>query len=206
MPISGLFLSQLLNVFYLANNSDILREAQKWALAFFGLGVGYFLCTSIQGYGFGVVNSRMTSRVRRATFVSVLKSEISFFDDDSNSVGVLTSKLASDASLVKAAVSDRVQVAIMNIATIAAGLGVAFAASWKIALVTLATFPVIVLTGVMQARVMNGLAQTSGGDLAKANQTLAEAVASISTVAAFNMQESVSKVYAKQMQQALGKV
>ena len=62
------------------------------------------------------------------SFRSILRQHIGFFDDNKNSTGVLTTKLATDATLVQALTTQRVSVIIQNVATAVAGLVIAFVA------------------------------------------------------------------------------
>ena len=95
----------------------------------------------------------------------MLPAEIGFFDDKNNSVGQLTSRLASDAALVKATISDRVGLLVQNIATLSVGLSLAFAASWQVSLVVLGTFPLIVLSGALQMRALQGRAASNQSEV-----------------------------------------
>ncbi|CAG8692745.1 339_t:CDS:2, partial [Racocetra fulgida] len=50
---------------------------------------------------FMLSGERLTKRLRRLTFEALLNQEIAYFDDEKNGTGVLTSKLAVDATKVK---------------------------------------------------------------------------------------------------------
>ena len=81
-------------------------EAQKAKVAEF---VGYNIITGfvaaiatlLQNASFALSGERLTMRLRKQSFAAILKQEIGYFDDEKNGVGRLTSRLASDASLVK---------------------------------------------------------------------------------------------------------
>jgi len=202
-PMIAYLMSNALNSFYLPNNSEIISEVAIYSIAYFALGVSHFLCTFTQSSSFGVINGRMTARVRRETFRAILKSEIGFFDNRDNAVGVLTSKLSTDAALVKASISDRVSLLVQNTSTLSVGLGLAFAASWQIAVVVLGTFPLIVLSGAMQMKALQGRAASNQAELTEAGRTISEAIGAIRTVKAFNMKDGISKVYDTQLEKSL---
>ena len=92
---------------------------------------------------FTLSGERLTSRLRAAVYRSLIRQEIGFFDDPQNSTGRLATRLSADAALVKASTGDRLGRALQAVASLLAGLGIAFYASWKLALIVLATFPVI---------------------------------------------------------------
>jgi len=201
-PLFALVFSQILNTFYDVVNQDLLTQCRTWALAFFGLGCAQFLASVIQGTSFGYINGRMTVRVREQTFKSLLRSEIGFFDEPVNSVGTLTAKLASDASLVKAAISDQAGLVVQSTATIISGLSIAFSSSWEVSLVVFGLFPIMFMGSYWRNKALHGVLSANNTKLAEANQTVSEAIAGIRTVVAFNLMDSIVDVYTKQLDKA----
>ena len=102
------------------------------------------------------VPKHQTHKHNGVVFASL--QEVGFFDDKDNSVGALSSKLATEAALVKAALSDSLSLLVMNVVTVVLGLGIAFYFGWELALVLLALFPLIILFGAMQLIAMAGMA------------------------------------------------
>jgi len=84
-------------------------------------------------------------------------------------------------------------------ATLGVGLLLSFSASWQIAVVTLATFPINAAANAIQLSVMMGQGTDkegiSGG--AEANGLLSASIAAIRTVSAFSMQERIQLAYEK---------
>jgi len=198
-PLMALLMSNLMSIFFGTNVSWILSQAATFSLAFFGLGIAAGLCNLMQHTSFGIVNGRTTARVRSTLFRHLVALEIGFFDLKENSIGSLTSKLASDAAMVKAAISDRLEVAVQNVATLVTGLTIAFVATWKVSLVVFAIFPLVAAAGMVQMLVMGGLANSDQDDLAEAAHTLSEAISGIRTVTAFSMGPLISKLYYEQL-------
>jgi len=202
-PLLAYFLSHLISTFYLPTNALILQDSATWSMAFGILAANHLISAIVQGSSFGLINGRMTSRVRRETFRAMLRSEMGFFDDKDNSVGQLTSKLTTDAALVKATISDRLGVLTQNLSTLGVGLGLAFSGSWQIALVVLATFPLIVFTGYMQQGLQGGVASANQEELREAGRTISEAISAVRTVKAFNMRPGICTVYNAQLEKSL---
>lgn len=50
---------------------------------------------------FSLSGETLTSRLRKLTFAAMLKQEVSWFDEDKNSVGALCSRLSGDAASVQ---------------------------------------------------------------------------------------------------------
>lgn len=74
----------------------------------------------------------------------MLSNEIGWFDQEENSVGSLTSKLAADATLVRTTLVDRLSTIVQNTSLLAATFILSFSLSWRISVVTLAMFPVLI--------------------------------------------------------------
>lgn len=68
---------------------------------FLVIGIIAGLGTLIQTYAFNTAGVKMTSRLRRMAFSTLLKQEVAYFDDEKNSVGALCSRLAGDCSNVQ---------------------------------------------------------------------------------------------------------
>lgn len=54
-----------------------------------------------QGYAFAKSGELLTRRLRKVGFQAMLRQEIGWFDDPKNSSGALTTRLATDASMVQ---------------------------------------------------------------------------------------------------------
>ena len=83
---------------------------------------------------------------------AMLSNEIGWFDQEENSVGSLTSKLAADATLVRTTLVDRLSTIVQNTSLITAAFILAFTLSWRIALVTIAMFPVLIAGSLAEVR------------------------------------------------------
>jgi ATP-binding cassette subfamily B (MDR/TAP) protein 1 len=77
-------------------------------------------------------------------FAALLRFEIGWFDYDENNSSLVASRLAADATLVRAAVGDRMSTIIQNGALTVTAFVIAFVLQWKVTLVILATFPLLI--------------------------------------------------------------
>lgn len=60
-----------------------------------------FFCIFLQTVFFTISGENLTARLRSRSFKAMLRQEIGWFDDDKNSTGALTTRLAGDAALVQ---------------------------------------------------------------------------------------------------------
>ncbi|CAG8757093.1 7511_t:CDS:2, partial [Acaulospora morrowiae] len=99
MPLFSIIFATLLDVFSKTDRPHELRhDANFWALMFVLLAIASFIANFFQNFSFILSGEKLTKRLRTITFEKLLKQDIGYFDDERNSTGVLTSKLAIDAS------------------------------------------------------------------------------------------------------------
>ncbi|KAL0360524.1 UNVERIFIED_CONTAM: ABC transporter B family member 13 [Sesamum radiatum] len=129
----------------------------------------------------------------------MLSNEIAWFDKDENSTGSLASRLATDATLVRSALADRISTVIQNIALAVTAFVIAFVLSWRIAAVVVATFPLLVGANIAEQLFLKGF----GGDYVRAyyraTEIAREAIANIRTVAAFGAEERITAKFASEL-------
>lgn len=102
-PIMGLLLASVLNIFYYTDLQQLRDESVVIAIRFVLLGIMCFVGHILQYYCIAQVGQRISTLLRSEMFESFMRREISYFDDERNVVGSLTTRLADDARLVHAA-------------------------------------------------------------------------------------------------------
>jgi ABC-type multidrug transport system fused ATPase/permease subunit len=80
---------------------QLRKEANFWAGMFAILALVSFFCNFFQLAFFMISAEKLTRRLRSLTFDALMKQEIAYFDDEKNGTGILTSKLAVDATKVE---------------------------------------------------------------------------------------------------------
>lgn len=153
------------------------------------IGVGGFLSIGTQSSCFEFSGQRLTKRVRAITFEALLRQEIGFYDEESNSLGALTTRLATDAAkineLVTKVFGDLIQVTVTAIV----GLCIAFSGSWQLTLVVLACAPFIIVASAFDMRMHHGYSDKTKKAYEESGQIAAEAIKEIRTVASLNKEQ-----------------
>lgn len=67
-----------------------------------------------------------------------------WFDEEKHNSNLVSGRLATDATLVKAAVGDRMSTILQNLALVITAFCIAFYLQWKVAGVILLTFPLLI--------------------------------------------------------------
>ncbi|XP_047307497.1 ABC transporter B family member 9-like [Impatiens glandulifera] len=195
-PIFGLLLSSAIKIFY--EPTDQLRKDSKfWSLMYVMMGVVIFIALPIQNYFFGMAGGRLIQRIRSLTFQKVVHQEISWFDNPANSSGAVGARLSTDAANVKSLVGDALALIVQNIATVMAGIIIAFTANWILALIILAVLPLMGVQGYVQMKSLKGFSKDAKVMYEEASQVASDAVGSIRTVASFCAEKKVMDMYQK---------
>ncbi|XP_044495138.1 ABC transporter B family member 9-like [Mangifera indica] len=195
-PVFGLLLSSSIKMFYEPPH-ELRKHSRFWAILYVGLGFITLLAVPLQNYFFGVAGGKLIQRIRALTFEKVVHQQISWFDDPANSSGAIGARLSTDASQVRSIVGDALALIVQNIATITAGLVIAFIANWMLALIILAVSPLILMQGFLQTKFLKGFSADAKLMYEEASQVANDAVGSIRTVASFCAEKKVMDLYQK---------
>ncbi|CAG8826324.1 20323_t:CDS:2, partial [Dentiscutata erythropus] len=121
MPLFSLVFASILEAFAETDMVQLKKEANFWASGFALLAVVSFLANLFQLSMFMWAGERLTKRLRILTFEAFLRQEIGYFDDSKNGTGVLTSKLAVDATRVEGLAGSLMGAVIQNVTNVAVG-------------------------------------------------------------------------------------
>uniref|UniRef100_A0A8B9K1L0 ATP-binding cassette, sub-family B (MDR/TAP), member 5 n=1 Tax=Astyanax mexicanus TaxID=7994 RepID=A0A8B9K1L0_ASTMX len=155
-PAVAILFAKIIGVFSEPDPEVKRQKALMFSLLFLLVGAVAFLTFFFQGYMFGKSGEILTMRLRSQAFKAILRQDISWFDDHNNAVGVLTTKLATDASLVKGAAGSRLGLATNTICALVIAMIVAFFHSWQLTLMILACTPILTGANFIQMRAMAG--------------------------------------------------
>uniref|UniRef100_A0A8C1GEF7 ATP-binding cassette, sub-family B (MDR/TAP), member 11a n=1 Tax=Cyprinus carpio TaxID=7962 RepID=A0A8C1GEF7_CYPCA len=154
----------------------------------------------LQGYSFAKSGELLTRRLRKVGFQAMLKQEIGWFDNPFNSPGALTTRLATDASMVQGATGSQIGMIVNSLTNIGASFIIAYYFSWKLSLVVTCFLPLIGLSGVFQAKMLTGFANEDKNALEAAGQVSSEALSNIRTIAGLAKEKHFVSQYEEQLQ------
>ncbi|CAA0841135.1 ABC transporter B family member 13 [Striga hermonthica] len=198
-PLFALAITHVLTVFYSRDDSEIKREVRDISFIFIGAAFVTIFIYLLQHYFYTLMGERLIARVRLKMFSAILSNEIGWFDKNENNTGTLASKLATDATLVRTALADRISTLVQNTALVITAFVIAFVLSWRIAAVVIATFPLLIGANIAEQLFLKGF----GGDYAsayhEATEVAREALANIRTVAAFSAEAQTTARFASKL-------
>ncbi|ORX64531.1 P-loop containing nucleoside triphosphate hydrolase protein [Basidiobolus meristosporus CBS 931.73] len=174
---------------------DFTGNIRRFSLYFVALAVAGFIGFCGGMATFMIVGERMTRRMRSISYRAILSQEMGFFDKPENSTGALASRLATDAQQMYDMVSQVILTTVSSLATIACGLGFAFAATWQLTLIILAAVPIIGFAQYLELAALTGFGEKTRKAYEKSGQVAGEAIANIRTVASLAKEDMFEERY-----------
>eukprot|EP01105_Mastigella_eilhardi_P005940 TRINITY_DN175_c0_g4_i1.p1 TRINITY_DN175_c0_g4~~TRINITY_DN175_c0_g4_i1.p1 ORF type:complete len:1341 (-),score=423.23 TRINITY_DN175_c0_g4_i1:70-4032(-) len=116
-------------------------EVIKWAFCFVGLGVVTIVVQCAQLTAILRSYEALVRMLRRLQFTAILRQDVGWFDREENSVGALTTKLASDPPQVEGAAGVKITFTVQAFASLIAGVTIGLVGCWQLALVIIAIMP-----------------------------------------------------------------
>ncbi|WP_438022432.1 ABC transporter ATP-binding protein [Sorangium sp. So ce233] len=146
---------------------------------------------------FTTAGERVVARLRASLFDHVLRQEMAFFDD--HRTGELTSRLASDTTVLQNAVSVDISVGLRLTASVIGGLGFLVYTSPRLTLLMLSVVPPVLVGAVIYGRKVRKLSRAVQDSLARSSEIAEEALSGIRTVRAFAAEKQEVERYAGQV-------
>eukprot|EP01089_Gocevia_fonbrunei_P013514 TRINITY_DN3471_c0_g1_i1.p1 TRINITY_DN3471_c0_g1~~TRINITY_DN3471_c0_g1_i1.p1 ORF type:complete len:658 (+),score=140.06 TRINITY_DN3471_c0_g1_i1:50-2023(+) len=143
--------------------------------------------TALRAFLFTIAGERVVARLRKNVFDSIIKQEIAFFD--LNKTGELVNRISSDCEVIQSSVTINVSMGLRFSAQVIIGTLILFLISWKLTLVMLSVFPILIIGAVFYGRYVKSLSKQKQDALAKATDVADEAFTNIRTVRSFSSEQ-----------------
>ncbi|XP_073541681.1 ATP-dependent translocase ABCB1-like isoform X2 [Phyllobates terribilis] len=194
-PTFAVIFGKVIGAFSITNQEEKSQRTILLSLMFLTLGVISLIVYIIMGFAFGISGENLTMRLRSLSFKALLRQEIGFFDDHANAVGVLLTRLATDASQVKGATGSRIGLITMTVCTLLAAIIIAFVHGWQLTLLILACIPFLIGANFIRMKSMAGHASKDQKALEEAGRISTEAVENIRTVVSLTREQAFYDIY-----------
>jgi len=199
-PAFAVLFGEVYYVLGLDDHDEITRRTTNLSILFIVVGIGMGIGTFLQMYMFGLAGVRMTTRIRKFAFAAMLKQEMGWYDDDSNSVGALCARLSLDAGAIQGATGSRIGSILQAFSTLVIGIGLSMYYTWKMTLVSVVSIPLVLGAVFFEARVMSGQGMQEKKKMEAATRVAIEAISNIRTVASLNKEERFLKRYCEELE------
>jgi len=144
-------------------------------------------------YLFSVVTQNTLRDLRERAFEALIKSPLSYFDQ--NKSGELSSRIATDITLVRETLTTTIAEFIRQIITIILALVLVIYTSPRLALTMVLVIPLVALLAVFFGKFIKSLAKQTQDKSAESNNVLEEALTSIKSLKAFTNEYFETKRY-----------
>ncbi|XP_061771598.1 ATP-dependent translocase ABCB1-like isoform X3 [Nerophis ophidion] len=195
LPMFDIIVAKFVVVFSTSDQEEIRKKCVFLSLMFAVIGFVSFFITFLQGFCFGISEQNLTMKLRHASFKAMLRQDLDWFDNPNNSVGALSTRLASDAAQVQGVTGLRLAAIVQNIANMTTCLIVSFLYGWELSLLLLVIGPVMIAGGSVQARLIAGHTREDMKELEMAGKIFTEATDNIRTVASLTREPLFESLY-----------
>eukprot|EP00257_Ricinus_communis_P022757 XP_015582580.1 ABC transporter B family member 6 [Ricinus communis] len=198
-PLLAYVIALIVTAYYRPDRHHLQEDVDKWCLIIACMGIVTVVANFLQHFYFGIMGEKMTERVRRMMFSAMLRNEVGWFDEEDNSADTLSMRLANDATFVRAAFSNRLSIFIQDSAAVVVAVIIGMLLQWRLALVALATLPILMVSAIAQKLWLAGFSRGIQEMHRKASLVLEDAVRNIYTVVAFCAGNKVMELYRLQL-------
>jgi len=101
MPCYAIIFGEYIENLAECDDEKAQENSNLFALLFVGIGILAGVSMFLQIFMFTLAGEALTQRLRRMTFAAMLRQELGWYDDASNSVGSLSARLSGDAASVQ---------------------------------------------------------------------------------------------------------
>ena len=181
---------------------DVAQGKSKWDFSLQDIGLILLLILVVQGFFsytrvmlFAYVSEKGTADIRKALYDKLVSLPIVFFEK--SRVGELVSRLTADVERLYNAFSYTLAEFIRQVIILVSGVIFLAITTPRLALIMLATFPVVVVLAMFFGRSIRKLSKTRQEELANSNTIVSETMSTVQTVKAFTNEWFESVRYAR---------
>ncbi|MFT3841868.1 MAG: ABC transporter transmembrane domain-containing protein [Myxococcaceae bacterium] len=150
---------------------------------------------------FSNTGERVVAKLRSKLFEALMSQEIAFFDGQKT--GELSSRLASDTTVLQNTVSASISMVLRNLTAAVGGVVVLIWMSPRLTVLMMSIVPPVALGAVAYARRVRKLSREVQDSLAKSSEVAVESLSGIRTVRSFAAERSDIARYVKAVDESL---
>jgi ABC-type multidrug transport system fused ATPase/permease subunit len=165
------------------DTSWLLKSVNEVALVFFGILFLQAVASFFRVYLFANVSERTMADLRASLYNKIITLPVSFFEK--NRVGDLISRVNTDISQLESMLSFGLAELFRQVAVLTIGVSILLIRYTELALVMLATFPVMIIVAIIFGKFIRKLSKKAQDELATANTIVEETFQAIQVVKIF---------------------
>ena len=151
-PIFGFLFAKILFVMMQPYKSTFEHDRDFWCGMFLMLALLIGILGFLQKYLYLYVGENLTYTVRMELFKGIVYKSIQWFDNKDRAPGILGNVLSEDITSLNGMTTEHIGVLIEATLGLIFGIIISMFYSWKMALITLAMTPLILVSGYLMGR------------------------------------------------------
>lgn len=179
--------------------TKLRHQANFWSWMYFMLALVHLIAGIGQGVSFAYCSERLVHRARDKSFRAMLRQDITFFDQDTNTAGALTSFLSTETTHLAGMSGVTLGTILQVFTTLVVCFTIALAIGWKLALVCISTVPIVLACGFLRFWMLFRFQARSKKAYEKSASYACEATSAIRTVASLTREDDVWQNYHVQL-------
>lgn len=161
-----------------------------------GLSFSFFLLDSTLVFRLTYQCQDITRTYRKEYFTNLLSKPAAYFDNDQNSIGALTARLATDPVQLQQLLGTNMASVLVSLFNVVGCVAIALWFGWKLAIVALATsMPAIFAASFYRVRYERELDAMGSAVFSESSRFASESIAAIRTVSSLTMEEGICGRY-----------
>lgn len=167
----------------------------QYGLIFIAIAVSLGFVSYLRINFFAVVSENGMGEVRKQLFKKLVSKDTAFYEK--RRIGEITSRITADVEQIQNAFSVTLAEFLRQFITLFVGIGFLFYLSWRLSLVMLAVFPIVIIFAVIFGRYIKKMSKERQDNLADTNVIVEEVFQGFQVVKAFVNELFETRVYNK---------
>ncbi|KAG2226169.1 hypothetical protein INT45_003314 [Circinella minor] len=181
-------------------NFSLLDLTHDLILVFVYLGTGALVGAYIAQSFWIVTGENQVRRIRQRYVHAILRQDLGWFDKSEE--GSLTTRLAADTQLIQDGISEKCGVLLQSLGAFITGFVIAFVKGWNLAVIILATMPVLAACGGAIGYFITKFTLQTQDAYAEAGAIAEQVFSGIRTVFSFSLQNRFALRYEEKLVKA----
>lgn len=145
-----------------------------------------------------VNQQHITTAYRKEYFENVLLKPVAYYDEEDNSVGSLTGRMASDPTQLQQLLGFNMAMVFISLINVLGCMGISFYFGWKLTLITVcSSMPIILAAGFVRLKFETQFEKMNFEVFAESAKFATESIGAIRTVTAMTMEDTICRRYEK---------
>ncbi|KAL8377843.1 hypothetical protein RB595_008498 [Gaeumannomyces hyphopodioides] len=195
IPLQAYLFAKTIAVFQLPM-SEISREGSFLSLMWFVLALGVGIAYFTLGYSSIYLQHYICAVYRQQYFRAILYQRIPYYDEEPNSTGSLTARVAGDPKQLEELLGINMTMVYTSVFNLIGAFAISFAFSWKLALVAIfVTMPIGLSAGYFRVKYEIEFEKMYAAVFAESSKWASESIGAFRTVTALTLEDPICTRY-----------